>query len=55
MDKLQVILLLGWIFLLLTWTIPYLTKDDIKQRLISDFSEVLKNDNTEFKFFHPKR
>lgn len=35
MDKFQLILLLGWIFLLLTWTIPYLTKDDIKQRLLS--------------------
>ena len=29
MDKLQVIFLLGWIFLLLTWTIPYLIKNDI--------------------------
>lgn len=35
MDKLQIIVLLGWIFLLLTWTIPYLIKDDIKQRLMS--------------------
>jgi len=34
MEKLQVIFLLGWIFHLLTWIIPYSTKDDIKQKVI---------------------
>lgn len=29
-------------------------ENGIKQRLLSDFSEVLKTDNTEFKFYHPK-
>lgn len=35
MDKFQVTLLLGWVFLLLTWTIPFLSKDEFKQRLLS--------------------
>jgi len=37
MDKFQITVLVGWLFLILTWTIPYLVKDDIKQRLLSMF------------------
>jgi len=37
MDKFQITTLVGWIFLILTWTIPYLIKDDIKQRLLALF------------------
>jgi len=35
MDKFQITMLVGWLFLILTWTIPYLVKDDIKQRLLA--------------------
>jgi hypothetical protein len=35
MDKFQITMLVGWSFLILTWTIPYLVKDEIKQRLLA--------------------
>jgi hypothetical protein len=35
MDKFEITLSIGWLFLILTWTIPRLLKNDIKQRVMA--------------------